>query len=336
MFSILSIFLLPSTVYCFREDFVKWIESNRITDFGTWGQEEFCPNGSYVTGVNLKIEDDQLDGDDTALNSIKLICTDLNGVLKKQITSSEGTYGVYRGREDCLNGLGNGFELRSDPNLGVQGDDAGAVDFNLICANAEGKQSSHVKGGDLLGFGAWKTINRMCPAETAICGIRTQVERNQGVYKDDTSLNNVDLACCRVKHPADVCKMQRGRWETVIGCGKGITNCKVIRSTGFTTTNQKTSSLTESVKLAEKLGFSVSAEAVMGIMRGRMETNGEIAREKFNSDSFETIVSQMESKNTEFSFKVACVGKAQELVLACGPFKFGTKEFRCLPDRGRG
>ncbi len=331
LISIFSFCLLANKLEA-RQDLVQWIESTRVTNWGDWGGADFCPEGSYATGFNLKIESYQKGGDDTALNAVKLICTNLkDGNFQKEIMSSQGVWGDFRGRKDCPNGLGNGFELRSEPSQGGRRDDTGAVDFNLICANTDGT-SANVRGGEMLTFGEWKTINRMCPSESAICGIRTQVERPQGGRRDDTALNNVDLACCRIPHPANACELQRGHWETVIGCHQGISNCNVKLKSGFTTTSQTTTTLSESVKLAEKLGFSVSAEKSISLLKARLEVNGEIAKEKFNEKTLQTIIGQTDTYEMEWSFQISCVGTAQELVMVCGPFKVKTKEYRCFAD----
>merc|ERR1712243_135115 len=48
--------------------------------------------------------------------------------------------------------------------------------------------------GDGTHWGMWSSYS-LCPANSAICGLRTKVERNQGV-SDDTSLNRLTLYCC--------------------------------------------------------------------------------------------------------------------------------------------
>lgn len=73
----------------------------------------------------------------------------------------------------------------------------------------------------------------MCPPETAVCGIRTQVERSRGKGE----LNNVDLACCRVPHQANI---------YIKGFQIVLCNSKQL-----TTSSQTSTTLTESVKLAE-------------------------------------------------------------------------------------
>lgn len=314
-----------------RSDLVSWIESNKLTNFGDWGPEDLCPDGSYVIGFDLKIEDFQREKDDTALNGISLTCFDLKqNRITKYVTSSVGPWGFYRGRNDFIKGLANGFELKSDPNQG-RGDDAGADDFNLISANADGT-SSILKGGEILPFGKWATTNKMCPSMTAICGIQTQVEKAQG-DGDDTALNNIKLACCKVPHRAETCKFKRGVWEDVMACHSGISNCAVKVKTGITISTDTSVTSTEYNYMSQSLGLNAEASArIMNILNARGEINGEIGKEVFNGKTLKDIISTTEYGEREYSFSVDCVGTAQELVLRCEPFIFRTKEFRCRPD----
>ena len=57
-------------------------------DLGEWGDWEECPPGEHVKGMQLRIEAKLTKGDDTALNTIILTCTD-----GTKLTSREG----YRG-----------------------------------------------------------------------------------------------------------------------------------------------------------------------------------------------------------------------------------------------
>lgn len=170
----------------------RWIESPRLTNWGDWKAEQICPPESWVSAVNLKIEPNQGKGDDSALNGIRLTCTSMDGQETAEIMSGEGPWGFYRGKKFCSSGFATGFQLRSEPDLG-SGDDGAASDLMLICSQLDGT-TSRIVGGGVLTFGEY-TPEQICPAETAICGIRTQIERDQG-QGDDSALNNVDFACC--------------------------------------------------------------------------------------------------------------------------------------------
>lgn len=173
-------------------DIDRWIESPRLTNWGDWKAEEICPPNSWVSAMNLKIEPDQGKGDDSGLNGIRLSCTSMDGLHKADITSGEGPWGFYRGKKFCKSGFATGFQLRSEPDL-KSGDDAAAIDLMFLCSHTDGT-TSKVIGGEVLKYGDY-TQEQICPASTAICGIRTQIEREQG-QGDDSALNNVDFACC--------------------------------------------------------------------------------------------------------------------------------------------
>ena len=43
--------------------------------YGDWGIQQFCQNGGYAVGFATKVEGAQGDGDDTAMNGLKLQCS---------------------------------------------------------------------------------------------------------------------------------------------------------------------------------------------------------------------------------------------------------------------
>lgn len=146
------------------------LESPQVTSWGTWGQWEFCPSGSYVSGMQLKTEEYQgAFSDDSALNGIRLYCGPIGGITdySKPITSSVGASGEYS-RQFMCNGPATGFQLRSEKDLGWYNDDTAASNLRLYC---DGKAVE----GDGVSWGDWTAVQN-CPAKSAICGIRTQVE----------------------------------------------------------------------------------------------------------------------------------------------------------------
>lgn len=310
---------------------MQWIESTKLTNWGDWSSEIFCPDGSFVSSMNLKIENNQGgNGDDTALNGIQLFCTNLEGQETKTLTTDDGPWGFFRGRTYCnyggYTGYVVGMQLKSDPNQGSK-DDAGAVNLKLACLNYDTTHTD-IMGFDLP-FGEW-TYWQECPINTAVCGMKTQVETKQG-GNDDTTLNNVNLACCKVPHPADTCVPVR-KWKTIIACHAGITDCVMSFSSGLVTYHEQSTSISSSIRFYESFGTTVSAGLATELIEAKLEQHSEVGQEIINGRTLTTIVSETNSVQQSWSFKVSCVGSAQELVVACGPYEIGTREYRCVPD----
>lgn len=60
-------------------------------EWGPWADSfSICPNNRYVTGFQVKVQDRQGNGDDTATNAVRLMCSD-GSVIK----SNEGIYGSF-------------------------------------------------------------------------------------------------------------------------------------------------------------------------------------------------------------------------------------------------
>lgn len=323
---LLSVLTVCSFLTSFNAQKVeRWLQSTRYTNFGDWGEEQLCPPDSWVSSMNLKIEGVQGQGDDTALNSIQLTCTNFNGDETATISSLEGPWGEQRGRKFC-DGYATGFQLKSESNQG-SGDDTGAVNLKLSCFNFD-TTKTEITGWDLP-WGDWTEYQR-CPPRTAICGIRTQVEGSQG-RGDDTSLNNADFACCKVSHPADNCTPTK-KWKTIIGCHKGIADCQVAITTGLFTNAHETTNVSNSVGFHDSYGTSPGAEYTKGLLKASVGRNNDFGTETINGKTLQAIVDETSTKETQLSFKVGCVGLAQELVVVCGPYELGTNELQCLPD----
>ncbi|XP_073479124.1 vitelline membrane outer layer protein 1 homolog [Aquarana catesbeiana] len=153
--------------------------------WGDWGWMDMCPPGTVATGFDLKVEPPQGDGDDTALNAIKLFCTK-SGESYAEITSTTGRWGSWTGARWCPSGVLISFALQVERPLG-NGDDTAANNIMFQCSN----------NNILTGYGGrWGTFSDWSDfCQSGICGIRTRVEPAQG-GGDDTALNDVKFRCC--------------------------------------------------------------------------------------------------------------------------------------------
>ena len=79
--------------------------------------------------------------------------------------------------------------MKSESDRGSNIDDTAANAFKFYCSNRE--LFNHHEAP----WGRWGNLIR-CPANTSICGLRTQVEGDRGSKIDDTALNNAEFYCC--------------------------------------------------------------------------------------------------------------------------------------------
>ncbi|XP_071172780.1 vitelline membrane outer layer protein 1-like isoform X1 [Mytilus edulis] len=176
----------------------------RVSNGGRWGKWQapsFCPDGQFASGYKLKIEPVQ--GflpwqDDTYLNGIELVCgtrynTSGNGY---NVSSGYGRLGNWKGLITCGSAgkFLTAFSLQVQSNQG-NGDDTAANSVKFQCRNLNSVSRSHSIGdhGFWGSYGAWSLS---CAKGSAICGLRTKLQRPQGGFSDDTALNNVEFYCC--------------------------------------------------------------------------------------------------------------------------------------------
>ncbi|XP_030645793.1 vitelline membrane outer layer protein 1 [Chanos chanos] len=155
--------------------------------WGSWANTELCPTGFYATGFSLKVEQFQAQGDDTAVNGIRLYCSRQGRSHWSHIESKSGPWGEWTSVQFCPFGLLKSFQLRVEPHQG-DGDDTAVNNIRFQCS-----VSGRLEGNGM-SWGNWGKWSSECPYG-GICGIQTRVEAPQG-NGDDTALNDVRFLCC--------------------------------------------------------------------------------------------------------------------------------------------
>ncbi|KAK7131679.1 hypothetical protein R3I94_016714 [Phoxinus phoxinus] len=172
--------------------FVSLLTVSNGLKWGSWGQREFCPTGTYATGFSLMVEEPVF-WDNTALNGIRLYCVsrtkDLSDLNKEiSVQSDVGRWGKWTDIKWCPSGFLTAFQLRVQSNQGIEDDTAA----NNIRFNCSGGSLPHGDGTD---WGEWGNWSPTCMGR-GICGLKTRVEEPQGFEGDDTALNDVLMYCC--------------------------------------------------------------------------------------------------------------------------------------------
>jgi len=160
--------------------------------WGPWGKMETCSDGGYATGFKLKVQGAQGSWyDDTALNSICLVCS-----RGDEICSTQGWYGGWgtaknedkEPKETCEEGF-SASKLRVEKWVN-RADNTGANNLYLYCNDKESTEFATTNGGP---WGDW--YESTCHNGNVICGLSTKI-RNYAGWADDTSLSGVEFQCC--------------------------------------------------------------------------------------------------------------------------------------------
>ncbi|CAB1438946.1 unnamed protein product [Pleuronectes platessa] len=161
--------------------------------WGTWSWPEMCPDQYFAIGFSTRVEPSQGDGDDTAMNGIRLICgKDGDRRLTSTVESHPGFWGDWSLPQYCPSGVLTSFQLRVEAHQG-NGDDTAANNIRFRCSSNPVLEGKGLNWGD---YGGW---SQNC-VNGGICGIETKMEERQG-RGDDTTLNDVRFRCCDRAQP---------------------------------------------------------------------------------------------------------------------------------------
>ena len=214
--------------------------------WGSWGNEDMC-HQTYATAFKVRVET-KFSGDNSALNSVCLICKD-----GREICSKLGFWGPWYTSRQCEAGFTEG-KFRFERNQGSGDDSAG----NTLLLNCGGGHNYMAAVGAPNYWGDWSS--RSCPYGTRVCGIQTRIEPRQG-DGDDSALNGIKLRCC-----ATVVKVEAYLKTIYHGDGgsgdKSYTTIRRTVESGLSTTSQIDNR--EQFSIATHVGVSVSYGAVSG------------------------------------------------------------------------
>uniref|UniRef100_A0A8C5R971 Vitelline membrane outer layer protein 1 n=1 Tax=Leptobrachium leishanense TaxID=445787 RepID=A0A8C5R971_9ANUR len=179
--------MLSSTVVCLKVP--------NGGPWGAWGDIQKCPPESVAKGFALKKEQPHGNGDDTAVNGIRLYCCPCNGDTPQTlITSSQGPWGIWTAPIFCSSGYLVSFTMKVEPSQGA-GDTTVVNNFKFQCSSGQELEGSG------LPWGSYGPQSSSCPL--GICEIKTKVEGYQ-LSRDNTALNDVKFFCCMPQYNKEI------------------------------------------------------------------------------------------------------------------------------------
>ncbi|CAC5392605.1 unnamed protein product [Mytilus coruscus] len=173
---------------------------------GDWSDVEYCSEGHFAIGYEMKIEGNQDGGDDSALNAIRLHCSnpdwkDSNNI-SGTIIGKEGPFGMWKDVAMCSNGeVIVSFSLQFESM--INGDNSAANYVRFKCRNIDSPSSGTILGTSALwgDYGAW---SEYCAVGSAICGLKINVKTTAGVQFLDNSLVDSENVIRKIPDPSSI------------------------------------------------------------------------------------------------------------------------------------
>jgi hypothetical protein len=189
-----------TTKSCYTRSDLQSFVTVRSGNWGDWAPcFSYCPEGGFAYEAQLKSEAYLgKSGDDTAANALGVHCFNRSTIADQGwITSSSQKWGNWGSIADTVPyDIGNpwiGAIVGFSRSQG-SGDDTAVNKIGMYDLF-----SGVASGGRYPSYATDFTsdyASGVCPAGTAICGIRTQIEAVQ-VIGDNTAMNGLAIACCR-------------------------------------------------------------------------------------------------------------------------------------------
>ncbi|KXZ48985.1 hypothetical protein GPECTOR_24g275 [Gonium pectorale] len=165
--------------------------------FGMWMDAKVCSSYEYSSGdpakinyglpiktYQLRMDTNTGSGDKTALNGVKVTCSDDDTILVQ-----DGLTGTWTSASASCSADGKFTAARMRIEAQKTGDNTAANSLQLKCDNGDAEVS--VTEGYVGDWTGWAT----CPSGTYICGLQIKYQSSQG-SKDDTAVNGAKIACC--------------------------------------------------------------------------------------------------------------------------------------------
>ncbi|XP_069958952.1 vitelline membrane outer layer protein 1 [Cherax quadricarinatus] len=175
----------------YRENVTSTLTLSNGIDWGDWGPVEFCEEGSYSHGFEVRFEPSGAT-DETAMSGVKLYCSDKDHFDTGYVTSVVGTTGEWQGMRVCHEGFLTGMRAEVLEPQGILHDDVAVENIEVQC-NYDGEILTGVHDLPKFTPGTWGEFEH-CDPGSAVCGLQTRYE---GILVgDDSGTTDLIFFCC--------------------------------------------------------------------------------------------------------------------------------------------
>ena len=162
---------------------------------------DYCDTATYVHGFIQRVDNSHDFTDATSVNAVKLYCSHpiSEEMSEATPTSTVSEYGEWEANTMCQrNYYIVQFQMFAQPSGHYSNDDSATNNIRARCRGPglSGTDMHIIEGIGFSHGGVWGDWSVTCGAGTAVCGIQTKVEPDQGFVGDDSALGDLKLQCC--------------------------------------------------------------------------------------------------------------------------------------------